>query len=330
MTIEVTLGDEDLYLAATNEVEGRSKNAALWAKSMALANGDEAKAKYLYIKLWVLIRKRESESLESNAIGSKDSTPPTALTNERASDPSADDLIPVTIYAGEAKKYIVDIIEEIKRGAIRGQCIDERWYVSASELESVRKVRSSRVAPPLLTTMPKRSLSSALPSDTAKMAAVPAQNAKPVTSTSTGFGSIKKKTSSATNLKAIATQPDVREPLENLGKPASPGRQKNPLEHMFQGDAGLGATYWLWFVVGGFLLSLAMQATASSPLFFAAAMFTMAYQAVVLVGLYRAACKYAGPVIWSLLAKLVVVLGWLFEVALLSMLTTMSNNALLG
>jgi TPR repeat protein len=47
------MGDEELYLKATNEVEGASKDPALWAKAMALADGDQDKAKYQYIKLRV-------------------------------------------------------------------------------------------------------------------------------------------------------------------------------------------------------------------------------------------------------------------------------------
>jgi hypothetical protein len=44
------MNDEELYLKATNEVEGDSKDPALWAKAMALTGGDQDKAKYEYIK----------------------------------------------------------------------------------------------------------------------------------------------------------------------------------------------------------------------------------------------------------------------------------------
>jgi len=47
------MNDEELYLKATNEVEGDSKDPALWAKAMVLAGGDQDKAKYEYIKLRV-------------------------------------------------------------------------------------------------------------------------------------------------------------------------------------------------------------------------------------------------------------------------------------
>jgi len=46
-------GDEELYLAASEEVDGEARNAALWVKAMAIAEGNEVKAKYQYIKLRV-------------------------------------------------------------------------------------------------------------------------------------------------------------------------------------------------------------------------------------------------------------------------------------
>ncbi|SFK15319.1 Protein of unknown function [Desulfomicrobium apsheronum] len=42
--------EDELYLQATNEVEDGSQDKALWAKCMALCEGDEARAKYKYIK----------------------------------------------------------------------------------------------------------------------------------------------------------------------------------------------------------------------------------------------------------------------------------------
>jgi len=47
------MSDEILYLQATEEVESTARIPALWAKSIALAEGDLVKAKYKYIKLRV-------------------------------------------------------------------------------------------------------------------------------------------------------------------------------------------------------------------------------------------------------------------------------------
>ena len=45
------VGDEVFYLAATREVEGQNRQPGLWAKVIALNEGDERKAKYHYIRL---------------------------------------------------------------------------------------------------------------------------------------------------------------------------------------------------------------------------------------------------------------------------------------
>ncbi len=43
--------DEQLYLDATQEVDNGTQAPALWAKAMALAEGDEEKARCRYIAL---------------------------------------------------------------------------------------------------------------------------------------------------------------------------------------------------------------------------------------------------------------------------------------
>ena len=47
------MNDEQLYLDATQEVDSGTQAPALWAKAMALAEGDEKKPKYRYIALRV-------------------------------------------------------------------------------------------------------------------------------------------------------------------------------------------------------------------------------------------------------------------------------------
>ncbi|MDO9584408.1 MAG: hypothetical protein Q7J24_15055 [Desulfomicrobium sp.] len=45
-----TINEDELYLQATNEVNEGNQDQALWAKCMALCEGDENKARYKYIK----------------------------------------------------------------------------------------------------------------------------------------------------------------------------------------------------------------------------------------------------------------------------------------
>ena len=59
------IGDEEFYLTATKEAEGKDRDEALWAKCMAISEGDEKKAKYGYIKKRVSILIKES--IDKNA-----------------------------------------------------------------------------------------------------------------------------------------------------------------------------------------------------------------------------------------------------------------------
>lgn len=47
------MGDEAFYYQAMQEVRGENRDSALWAKALALAEGNEKKAEYKYIKLKV-------------------------------------------------------------------------------------------------------------------------------------------------------------------------------------------------------------------------------------------------------------------------------------
>lgn len=47
------MSDEKYYLEAKKEITNGTKDSALWSKAMALAEGDEAKAHYEYIKFRV-------------------------------------------------------------------------------------------------------------------------------------------------------------------------------------------------------------------------------------------------------------------------------------
>jgi hypothetical protein len=60
------MGDEEIYLEATREAEGENRDPALWAKAMALCEGDAGKAKYEYIRC------RVESQLEKNKYTEKD------------------------------------------------------------------------------------------------------------------------------------------------------------------------------------------------------------------------------------------------------------------
>ena len=77
---------------------------------------------------------------------------------------------------------------------------------------------------------------------------------------------------------------------------------------LWKGEIPLARTYWLYFVVIGTLLELPLRIYPSraayylpglsiyAPLFFP-------YFPFIFVALWRAAVKYRGPIVWSLLAR---------------------------
>jgi len=50
------MSDADHYLKATLEIDDKLQDPALWAKAMALCEGNIKKSKYLYIKLRIKMR----------------------------------------------------------------------------------------------------------------------------------------------------------------------------------------------------------------------------------------------------------------------------------
>ena len=58
--------DKEIYLEATKEVEGENRDPALWAKAMALCDGDTGKAKYEYIRCRVESLSEKNKNTEND------------------------------------------------------------------------------------------------------------------------------------------------------------------------------------------------------------------------------------------------------------------------
>lgn len=80
---------------------------------------------------------------------------------------------------------------------------------------------------------------------------------------------------------------------------------------LIKGELGLVRTYWLFGVLGGVICRVLLIAMPTPDLFLIAVALTIFYQATVLVGIWNAATRYAGPKRWSILAKVACVLGGL-------------------
>lgn len=85
------------------------------------------------------------------------------------------------------------------------------------------------------------------------------------------------------------------------------------ISKVWNGEAGLARTYWLYGVAACFLLGIPLGSVrpGSSPAIALATVFG-AYLWWVNMGIWRASNKYDGPAIWAGLAKLAVVVSMLF------------------
>jgi hypothetical protein len=87
---------------------------------------------------------------------------------------------------------------------------------------------------------------------------------------------------------------------------------------LVRGEFGLFKTYWLYGVLVGFLAVLLMRRiikVGDSPLFLVHSVFVLVYsvyQIPVSIGAWRASDNYTGLKVWAILAKITIVLVWLF------------------
>ena len=84
---------------------------------------------------------------------------------------------------------------------------------------------------------------------------------------------------------------------------------KGFIKQLIDGDFGLAKTYWLYFVVGSNLLWLLLMfpiLSSSFGLIVVSMLAAIAYDIVVLTGIWNSASRYTGSKIWSVLAKIIV------------------------
>ena len=84
---------------------------------------------------------------------------------------------------------------------------------------------------------------------------------------------------------------------------------KGFIKQLIDGDFGLAKTYWLYFVLGGMAINLLLFFPISSSslgLIVVSMLAAIAYDIVVLTGIWNSASRYTGSKIWSVLAKIIV------------------------
>lgn len=289
------MNDEDLYLEATNEVEGQDKSLDLWSKAMALSEGDEEKAKYKYINLRV----------EQLANDRKNAAP---KFTKKTVDEFDLKYMPVAEFS-KIKSIPKDkVIGMIRDGFYVGQIKNEEWYVSRGEVGKTDiPIPASRV--------PHKT-------EDSKKEYIPVEefseykgitSEKAIAMIRDGFyrGRI-------IDDKWYVAYSEVL----NLGESSS-SESGGFFSKLMQGDYGLPKTYWLFGILGNLLFSASIAlaaATGSIPMLVMSVIASVMYSLAVAVGIWRASNKYPGPKVWAVMAKISVILSMLrFFVELISL-----------
>ncbi len=97
--------------------------------------------------------------------------------------------------------------------------------------------------------------------------------------------------------------------MSEIETTANDSTEKGFFGKLANGDFGLAKTYWLYGVLVGFIVNIAMKPITSIGLLVIVMLAYTAYEIPVIMGTWRAANKYQGSKIWAVLAKIAVVLG---------------------
>ena len=127
---------------------------------------------------------------------------------------------------------------------------------------------------------------------------------------------------SYSDLKRAATKTSTKSaPIVAVEPPeATPGLDSSlgVLGNLHQGNYGLAKTYWGFGLLGGILVSVAylglVFATKSRPVAILGLFALWIWIIFICISIWRAANKYRGSAVWSVLARISVVLGILQNV----------------
>jgi|GEM_PF-845416 len=302
--------DQKYYLMATEEVDSEHRDAALWAKSIAIVEGDENKARFKYINLRVeqlsLSEDAKDQIGEQSLVSLKkddfEKNNKVSYAKRVVPDDFSLNYVPIEEFCRE-KSISVDVcIKMLKDAFYAGRKKDGQWYVHRSELESgeTRKVTASRVDPS------KKEFVSV--EEFARYKEMPVQSV--VNRVREGF-----------YIGRLVDGEWVISSSEMFDQNSGQGGFKGFLKQLSDGDFGLAKTFWLYGVfcslLASGLMSLVGVIGPGVISVFAGLMFLfyLYYYYFVLVGTWNSSDQYSGPALWAVLAKINVVLGFLQYIA---------------
>jgi hypothetical protein len=125
------MNEEYFFLKATEEFDDGSKDLGMWAKSVALADGDLTKAKYSYIR-------ERAKQLHSDALLELKK-----LTSEINS--FGDAYVPIELFAKNKNSNREVVIDLVNKGIYTGRNIGGEWYVLLPEAK-LKSINNKRTA----------------------------------------------------------------------------------------------------------------------------------------------------------------------------------------
>ena len=110
--------------------------------------------------------------------------------------------------------------------------------------------------------------------------------------------------------------------------------KKSFISRLFNGDVSLSVTYWVFGVIIGNVVLGTLYSLIDAKYFEIASkigtlpiniflIITLAYNIFILIAIYRSAVKYTGNKIWSILARILVVINTIFSIGVF--ITTFSQ-----
>ena len=292
------MSDEILYLQATDEVDGEERDPALWAKVMALVEGDQRKAKYKYIKLRV-------EQITKVKIKDK------PIHTKKTGNEFDDKYISVEEFSIIKSIPVKKVVEMIRGGVYVGQLKSNGWFVSREDVGNEKQ--QSRFKPNNNSTKKISDKEYITIEEFSEYKGITRD--KIVEMIKDGFyqGRI-------VDGKWYVAYSE----LEN-NHASTQYSSDSFLSKLISGDYSLPKAYWLFGVLGdvffNILVTIAL-ASGATAVHFLVMIASVIYALIVSVGIWRSSDKYQGLKVWAILAKISVVIRILAVLVGLALLGT--------
>lgn len=281
-----SMKNNDLYQRAWHELESGGFDKALWARAFAEADGDENKAKAAYIRFRVAALTNEAREKAQQKAAEIARLRPEHLRAEI-----------LRRYSFLENDYPPTAIDEQVKSAVNSLS-NTQWNNDPDKfIRAIIALDAALEATPLL----KQKVFGTYLSD------IVSEWQNRLRGEVSHQGDVSTASLRTSDTAAVKPAQDA----DASGN--SSQRQEIPSSSFFtklaNGDYGLPRTYWLFGVLVGVIVGIAARTIESTAAVVIFVLVYAAYSVLVLMGVWQAASRYAGPKIWPVLAKIAVVLG---------------------